>query len=174
MPITTATNYDYLIDFLRLRLGDTDPATYRYQDSWLRTALVAAIRASGRWLNNKYLLDTNYNVYRNPNAGASTFLEDSPPIIEERDEIIFLLLASIIIKQGSIENSAWDLASWKDAEISYSNLESGRQKDASIKRDWEELKSIIKDPVKRLAWIKKSSLPGFKDNQYEKDINSLH
>lgn len=165
MAVTQTTNLDYLLDFLRLQIGDIDSTAYRYLDEWLRTALVMAIKTSGRWLNNKYLLDTDYNVYRN--SDGTLFEFDSPPIIEDRDERVIILLASIITKQGSLESNAWSVGSWKDAEISYSNIESGKELVSSIERDWNELKDIVKIPTKRLAKIIKGSLPGFKENLYE-------
>lgn len=164
MAITQSTNLDYLLDFLRLQLGDTCAPNYRYLDEWLRTALIMAVKISGRWLNNKYLLDTDYNVYRNTEA---LFYFEEPPIIEDRDERVIILLASIITKQGSLENNAWNVGSWKDAEIAYSNIESGKELVKSIERDWNELKDLVKIPTKRLARILKGSLPGFKDNLYE-------
>ena len=166
MPVEVITNLDYLIDELRFQIGDTTVGSYRYIDSWLRTTLVSAVKASSRWLNDKYILTEEYNVYRNPNIA---FEFDSPPIIEHRDERVIILLASIIIKQGSLQNAAWDVSSWKDREISYSNIESGKQLEKSILRDWEELTSLVKIPVKRLARTIKNTLPGFLDNEYERN-----
>ena len=57
--------YDLLIP-LRVRLGDTVPASYRYADVWLLTALTSAVQILMRWWNYKYLLDAYQNVYRNP------------------------------------------------------------------------------------------------------------
>lgn len=165
MAITVTTNLDYLIDFLRLQLGDTNPLEYRYLDEWLRTAIVMSVKTSGRWLNNKYLLDSDFNVSRNPNYMLFTF--ESPPIIEDRDERIIILLASIITKQGSLQNNAWNVGSWRDAEVAVSNIESGKELENSIRRDWDELKDLVKIPTKRLARIIKGTLPGFLNNPYE-------
>jgi len=164
MAIQQATNLDYLIDFLRLQLGDTNPMSYRYLDEWLRTAIVMAIKISGRWLGDKYRLDSDYHVYRNPDV---IFFFDADPIIEDRDERVIILLASIMTKQGSLENNAWSIGSWRDAEISVSNIESGKELVKSIDRDWNELKDLIKVPAKRLARSIKGSLPGFRNNDYE-------
>jgi hypothetical protein len=76
-------------------------------------------------------------------------------------------MASIIILEGSLENNAWNLGSWRDAEISYSNIESGRVRDLNIKRLWDELMSLITPPTKKLARTTRGELPGYKNNVYE-------
>lgn len=165
MPITGTNLYEY-VERLRLHLGDTTEGSYRYTDEWLETALVSAVEAiMPRW-NFKYLIDTSNNVYRNPNH---RFLFASPPLVERADVRPIVLMASIIIKEGSLESHSWNFASWRDAEISYSNLESSRSKDASLSRDIEELDSILPDRSKRLAQPKKGHLPGYLHNPYEHD-----
>lgn len=168
MSITVATNLDYLIDSLRLHLGDTNPLSYRYLDEWLRTAIVLSVKNLQRWWNYKYLIDDiTYDISRNPHT---IFLFESPPILEHGDERPVILQAAIIIKQGALENSAWDFGSWKDYEISYSNIESSKSRDSSLKRDIDELSLYLKPPTKRLMWADKRSLPGYKENQYEREI----
>ncbi len=164
MAITTETNLDYLIMDLRLHLGDiTEP--YRYTTDWLRTSLVMSVKALMRWWNYKYLIDSDYNASRNPRI---RFLFSEPPVVEYGDEYPIVLMASIIIKEGSLEESAWNTGSWRDAEIAYSNIEGNRAKTTSLKQDWATLESILKPPVKRLAQSKKMSHPGYIDNQYER------
>jgi hypothetical protein len=153
-------NIGYLIPVLRLNIGDTDQTSLRYDNEWLRVALLAATKILGRWWNFKYLVNVTTNeIYRNPNA---TFLFAEPPVIEAQDEDIIVIVAAISILQGALENSAWDLTSWRDAEISFSNLEGGRIRDNNINRLWNKLLSMIKPPSKRLAWILKNDLPGYK------------
>ena len=123
-----------------------------------------AVSILGRWWNYKYLLDNSKNIYRNPNT---TFLFAEPPTIENGDDVIIALMASIIILEGSLEGSAWDAVSWKDNEISFSNLESYRTRGKVAFSLWEELKSLITPPTKKLAGGKKNSLPGYKNNLYE-------
>lgn len=164
MPIETSTNLDYLITIFRLHLGDIDAANYRYLDSWLRTALVAAVKDLQSWWNHKYLINSNYNVYRNTRV---EFLFPEPPIIQNSDELPIVLMASIIVKGGSLESSSWNLGSWKDHEISYSNIEGGKTKRESLMRDWETLSQLVKPPKERLAWTIKGSLPGFHENPFE-------
>jgi len=165
MPVLATTNLDYLIDQLRLHLGDINHLSYRYLDEWLRTSLMYSVKSLQRWWNFKYLIDENYNVYRNPNQ---QYLFPSPPIIQQSDEQAIILMASIITKGGSLEANAWNVGSWRDAELAYSNIEGAKQKDASIKRDLELLYELVAPPRKRLAWPIKQSLPGYIGNSYER------
>ena len=165
MPIDESTNLDYLIDSLRLHLGDMDSGSYRYTDEWLRTALVMSIKALQRWWDYKYLVDTDYDVYRNQHWD---YLFPEPPIIEHGDEEPVVLMASILTKEGSLENNSWNVGSWRDAEIAYSNIEGNKAKLASLEKDWEALTGMLKPPTKRLARTQKGSLPGYKGNIYER------
>ena len=158
------TTIKYLIPLVRLRLGDSDYNSYRYTDEWLTTALIAAIQMSGKWLNYKYLLDNDNNIYRNPNA---KFIFPEPPTIELQDEYIITLMAAILVIEGSLENSAWDIASWRDNEIYFSNLEQARTRNQQLSRLWDELLNTLKPPAKRLSKAIKGSLPGYKGNPYE-------
>jgi hypothetical protein len=156
------TTLDYLREPLRMHLGDSDSS--RYTDTWLDTALISSVEALQKWWDYKYLLDTNDNAYRNPNH---RYLFSEPPVIQDGDNRPIVLMASIIIKSGDLENMAWNLGSWRDAEISYSNIQSGRTKNNSLERDWRELTDILKPPQKRLSGAKKGHLPGYKDSPSE-------
>jgi len=164
MAILTKTNFDHLISDLRLQLGDTDSATYRYAEEWLRTSLAGSIKVLQRWWKSKYLLDIENQVYRNTGFFSMT----EPPVIEQKDERVIVLMASIIIKGGSLESNAWNVGSWKDAEIAYSNIQGGKMHEESIVRDWTELLSLIKPPTKRLAKSVKASMPGFMHNEFDR------
>ena len=113
----------------------------------------------GRWLNYKYLLDSNYNVYRNPH-GYFIFPEGTYGVVEPADNQLIVLMAVYVLLEGSLENSAYDYVSWKDAEITFSNLESSRARGNILRSVWEEINTLMKPPVKRLARTKKGSLPG--------------
>ena len=162
------SNVRYLIPDLRLHLGDLDPTSYRYMDDWLEASLIMSIKSLGRWWRYKYLLDDSNLVYRNP---YFPFAMSEPPIIDVMDERIIILMSSIIIKGGTLENNAWNVGSWRDAEIAYSNIESSRSRTESLKRDVDELKNLIQPPSKRLARTQKGDLPGYLNNDYE--IGSL-
>lgn len=161
---------DYLLPSLRLHLGDIDDTSYRYQDSWLRRSLVNAVISLQSWWNSRYLIDENYDVYRNTSI---QFTYQEPPILQQRDERPIILMSAIIIKEGSLESSAWGVASWRDAEISYSNIASGSLRDKSLMRDWNELEDILKPPQKKLLGSLKASLPGYLGNEYDRPDESL-
>lgn len=149
MPIETPTNVDYLIPVLRLHLGDIDPSSYRYVDGWLRVALVSSVRALQRWWGDRYTVDRDTNdVVRSEDFD---FDFDEPEVIQDRDERPVILMASILTKSGSLEANSWNVGSWKDAEIAVSNIEGSRSKQFGINLDWEELKSYLTIPTKRLA-----------------------
>ena len=103
------------------------------------------------WWNNKYVIDTSNNVARNSNWDSNDYEFDSPPIVQNKDERPIILMASMIIKGGTLENNAWDYGSWRDDEIAYSNIEGGKQKNASLKRDFDELSGYLTPPTKKLA-----------------------
>jgi len=158
------TNLDFLIEDLRIHLGDyTSP--YRYTDEMLMTTLVAAVKNLQRWWSRKYLINSDNDAERNPAWEA--YAEADPPIIQTHDQRPIVLMASIIIKGGSLENSSWNLGHWKDAEISYSNVAGGKNKKDSYMADKAELEGILTPPSKKLKKSLKGSLPGFKNNDYE-------
>lgn len=170
MIVEAETDIDYLIPQLRLHLGDLNPTSYRYMDSWLRTALLSSIKSLSRWWDSKYLLSDDLT---DPNLVASGLLEDSvyrnesyrhfefelPPTIQLKDERPILLMAAILIKSGSMENSSWDLGHWRDDELSYSNIEGGKARRESIARDVQELENILKPPVKRSVGVVRIAFP---------------
>lgn len=165
-----STTLDYLIPYLRFQIGDTDITAYRYLDEWLLIALKFAVQKFYRYYTPpKYLIDTAGNVSRNPNSQRFTTDETVEGTIEKIDEPILILLAAIATLGGSLESSAWQIVSWKDAEISFNNNESGRLRDGLLKRLWEELDSLILAPTKKLASTEKNSLPGYKNNPYERE-----
>jgi len=164
MPIT-GTNLSYLLERLRVHLGDM-VVPYRYLDTWLETALVCSVEVlMPRW-NYKYLVDDDDNVYRNTTI---RFLFTEPPIIERGDIWPVVIQAAIVIKEGSLENQSWNFGSWRDAEISYSNLEGSRSKGASLDRDIEMLDTMLPWRGKRLAQPRKGHLPGYLGNEFEHD-----
>jgi hypothetical protein len=143
-----ASNLSYLIPVLRLEIGDINPASYRYTDDWLDNALVGAVVALQRWWNDKYLVDvTRTVVSRNP---ASSFSYAEPPVIQTSDETPVVLMATYIIKEGSLEANAWNIGTWRDAEYYVSNIDGGRIRDAGLQRTWDRLLLYMKPPQKRL------------------------
>ena len=163
---------DNLIPILRLKIGDTNELEYRYTDEWLNIALTSGADSLTKWMNFKYLLDDSNLIYRNPN-GTFIFDESTYGVLEPGDSIVFVIMAAYIILEGSLESSAWDYVSWKDAEISFSNLESSRARSRILESLWQELLAYLKPPSKRLARALKSSLPGYLNNEFETGEPSL-
>ncbi len=142
------TNISYLLPYLRLEIGDIDSTNYRYTDEWLDIALVQSIKSLQRWWRNRYLVDeTNLIVSR---GADSTFVQAEPPVIDASDEMPIILMAAFLVKEGSLENSAWSTVTWRDAEYYVSNVEGGRMRDTSLQRTWDRLLMYLKPPQKRL------------------------
>ena len=156
--ITVETDLDYLIPSLRWRLGDTNPASYRYMDEWLRVALVSALKGLQSWWNIRYTIDdTTYVVSR---YAGSTFTFDEPPVIQTQDENPIVIMATILTKEGTLENSSWSTGSWRDAEISVSNIEGSKVREGGLQRLWDELMWYVQPPTKRLTGVVRTSVPG--------------
>lgn len=161
-------NPGIFINQLRLTIGDTNAETYRYTNDWLKIALEGSINALAKWWNAKYLLDEYDYIYRNPDV-LYKFLRDEPPVVQKEDERPIILMAAIILLEGSLENSAWNIASWRDNEISVSNLEQSRLRSDNLRRLWDELNDLMLPPTKRLAMTQKQSLQGYKGNIHENE-----
>jgi len=154
MAIIVATSLDYLIDDLRVHLGDfTVPYTYTLEH--LRHCLVMACKTLMHKWHNKYVINASYVVARSTTV---PFAVVAPPIIQYSDERAFILQASIIVKSGEIQHSAWDVASWRDDEIAYSNIAGAGQMQKSLLKDMDELEMWLR---RRLYMGTKQSLPGF-------------
>lgn len=165
-----STTLDYLLPDLRFQIGDTDDNAYRYLDEWLLVALAMAVKKFSRYYNPpKYLIDITGTVTRNTDSTRFTTDETADNTIETYDEPILVLLAAIGTLEGSLENSAWNLSSWRDNEISFNNNESGRARDNIVTRLRAELDSLILSPTKRLGKAVKGTLPGYLNNQYERE-----
>jgi len=143
-------NVDYLLPYLRLKIGDINPDSYRYLDEWLKTSLILSIRSLARRWESKYSVTDSGIVSRNTTYTDWEFTEASGTI-QDKDENPILLQAALIILEGSLENSAWDIGSWRDAEISVSNIQQGVLRDQTIKNLQTELDSILRPPSKRLV-----------------------
>lgn len=167
------SDLSYLIPQLRLQVGDTDPSKYRWTDDWLNVALISAFNNLQNWWNSKYEISTvysgnvivDYTVSRRP--GHSGFDTLELPVIEAKDERAIILMASIILLEGYLEANAWNIGSWKDFEISVSNIEGGRALREKLRTLIEELHSLYRPPSRRLSGQVRKSLPGYIGNIYE-------
>ncbi len=159
MAITTSTDLDYLIDDLRIHLGDFTEE-YTYATTYLRPVLVMACpRLMKKW-KNRYTINSTYVVTR---SATALYYEDSPPVIEVADEQAFVLQSSIIVKSADLKEAAWDIGSWRDDEIAYSNIAGASAFEKSLAQDVADLDTFME---KRLFTASKQSLPGF-----TRDIN---
>jgi hypothetical protein len=162
------TTLDYLLPEVRVLIGDLNSTSYRYLDEWLLLSLAVAVKRYQRYYTPpKYVIDNDGNVSRNVRSTRFTTDESEEGTIEKLDEPILALIAAIVTLEGGLENSAWNIVSWKDSEVSFNNNESGRMKDNNLSRLKNDLSELIKSPTKRLAGSTKSSLPGYLNNSYE-------
>jgi hypothetical protein len=153
----------YLLPDLRVFLYDiTSP--YTYTDETLDSILLAAVKVLGRRWHNRYVPTTDYNVQRSTTLTYST---TEPPVVEAGDEAVILLQAVIILKTAHAYDSVWDVVSWKDDEIAYSNIQGARSRDDSISRDLTELELLLKN---RLHPGRFSPLHGFHKNTNETGV----
>ncbi len=160
--IETETSLDYLIPQVRILLGDTTESSYRYSDAYVRTALVAGLNAiSPRW-KYRYNINDSYEVSRNHTF--LTFTDAEPPVIQRFDEFPICLMASILMKSGAIQESSWEVGSWADDEIRYSNIQAASSRDESLARDIAMLEAILPSRGKKLSGTMKQSLPGFTED----------
>lgn len=163
--MTTTIALDYLIPELRVKIGDISEP-YRYVDQWLLVALKLAAKKFQKYNKSKYLINSLDELYRNPYSNMFT-TEETDGVIEPSDEYILIIFAALITLEGSLESAAWSTVSWKDAEISFSNLESGRLRSGNLERLAKEIDDLLLAPVRRLAVPTKQSLPGYVGNDYE-------
>jgi hypothetical protein len=154
-----SVNIEYLIDSVRLELGDLVPESYRYLDEWILASLIASVRTLSRRWSSKYFVDSLGEVTRNSTTTTFEFTEAEQGIIQQKDERIIVIQASLILLQGSLESSAWNIGSWRDAELSVSNIASGDLRKDHIGSLRSELDSMIKPASKRLVNPIRTSYP---------------
>lgn len=154
MAIPVPTDVDFLVGDLRFYLGDTS-LPQRYADDHLRHGLVMACKALMKKWRNRYSIDATYTISRSPTAD---FYELTPPMIERADEAAFILQASIIIKTAELQDTSWDIASWRDDEVAYSNIAGGAALKQSLNNDIAALAEFLR---RRLFGSARQALPGF-------------
>lgn len=150
------SNLEELILPLRVQIGDTDPVP-TYSDEFLHIVLRESVAALMRRWHDQYYVDNNGIVLRNPEAG--TFAFSSPPVIQHKDRRPIVLQASIMIKSGVKFSESGNVASWRDEEISYSNIEAAKQRSSTLDDDVRELEVLL--PGKKLARLLYGRLHGW-------------
>lgn len=146
--ITSPSNIDYLIDSVRLRLGDFDGSAY--SDTLIRTALVSAIKFLQKRWRSKYQVVTS-GTYTGNNSGAPAgfaeantvdglgyipellnnndvfrspyiaFTQSNPPVVEQNDEDAVVLATAYIVHLAKLTNSSSSFVSWSTEDIRFTN-----------------------------------------------------
>jgi len=157
--ITTPTNLDYLISFVRVRMGDIYSPP-QYSEPFIRTALVNAIPSlSQKWTWRYFIYTTSlnrggnlvetpagiveltplpneYDIVRNP---AATFTMSPPPVVEQNDEAIIVLAATILLRRALIASSTAVFSNWSTPDFSYSNVASAKTMLEALASEQQEL-----------------------------------
>lgn len=134
------TSVEYLITPLRRHLGDiTEP--YTYSDVILSGYLLDGVKALGTRWDQKYYVAEADRVLRSSEPDMFDYAE--PPVIQYQDERVIILQTSIIIKSSSKFSQSGSAVNWRDEEISYSNVESARQRSSALGDDIAELNSLL-------------------------------
>jgi hypothetical protein len=81
------------------------------------------------------------------------------PVVQYRDEPPIILQASILVKSGSLQEASWQVASWRDDEISVSNIQGDKSRQFGLQQDRDMLETYFK---RRLFSASRQSLPGFR------------
>jgi hypothetical protein len=173
VELTSTTDLDYLLPALRVHMWDTTEP-YTYSDDMLKRALLIGIKSlMPRW-NSRYIPSydagaDNWDVSR---STTDRFKHAAPPVIMYMDERPIVLAAAVAINGGLIYQVASNAVSWKDEEVSFSNITGAKLTEASVIRDIEELSRQVPDRRKRLAVPTKGELVGFTypPNVYEGEV----
>jgi len=163
VELSVTTDLDYLVTSLRMHLGDV-AVPYTYTDDFLKRALLLGFKlVQPRW-NFRYLLTgsdaTTWSGTRNP---TTAFVQPAPPVIMYADERPIVLGAAIALRGGLIWTAGSDAVSWKDEEVSFSNISGTKMREASFLRDWDELHQLLPERHNRLASTIKGETPGFRN-----------
>lgn len=168
--ITSSTNVDYLIDSVRLRLGDFEGTVY--SQILIRTAIISAIKFLQKRWKSKYQvvssgtytgdntsapsgyaqastvdgiayipLGLNLNdAYRNPFV---TFTQDRPPVVEQNDEDAIVLATAYIVHLAKLTNSSSTFVSWSTEDIRFTNTTAANTMRAVLETLQTELNTLF-------------------------------
>jgi hypothetical protein len=170
MFIVFPTNVDYLIQDIRLRIGDLDAT--RLSDSIVRTAIISAVKSLQRRWGSRYLVfdpsaltpdvpaPSGYvsafvlgsvqsipsglaanDVFRNP---VVEFSHGNVPVISQEDEYAVVLAASIILRKSQLTSSAETFQIWSDGQYSFSNASKANALSGLTAGDEAELERLFK------------------------------
>jgi hypothetical protein len=171
--ITTATNMDYFIDAVRLRLGDFDGTAY--SDALIRTAIISAVKFLQKQWRSKYqvVASGTYVVGHEAPAGytyASTvngfafipsglsvndvfrnpyieFSQPEPPLIEQNDEDAIVLATAYIVHLAKLTNSSSAFVSWSTEDIRFTNTTAANTMKSVLETFQKELDVMFKTRI---------------------------
>lgn len=149
------SNLEELVFPLRIQIGDIG-AIATFSDERLHDFLRMSVADLMRRWNDKYYIDNDGVVHRNPNI---TFEWSNPPEIQHKDRRPIVLQASVMIKGGLRFSGSGSTVTWRDEEISFSNVEAARQMGSSLQDDIAELNALL--PKQKLAYPVYGDLPGW-------------
>lgn len=153
--ITTSGNLDYLIDSVRIRLGDFSGTAF--SSALVRTSLVNSVKQlQKRWRAKYQILTADAIADLQPQGAAESgqlwvstvngyafisssfnvndvyrnpfldFDQPDPPVIEQIDEDAIVLMAVYLIHLAKITSSSTTFVSWSTEDLKYTNTESSR------------------------------------------------
>ena len=170
------TNVDYLIQDVRMRLGDFDGTGY--SDALIRTSLVNSVRfLSKRW-RAKYQIFTSGLIAEQQPAGAAAqgfywastvngysflpmiyrendifrnpfldFEQPSPPIVEQDDEEAFILCAVYLVHLAKLTSSSSTFVSWSTEDLRYTNTEASKSMNHVLDHLLSEIETLFKTKI---------------------------
>lgn len=173
--ITTVTNLDYLIDPVRMRVGDIDETLF--SDNLIRTALVYGVKTLQRYWHTRYLIYTSdmrvsgllvntpngqatlstlpseHDVFRNAYV---TFDSSVPPTLDQRDEPAIIIAGAIQLRRVAMASSISAFGSWSTPDLSFSNIQGAKTVQSLLTADEDELTQFFK---RKLAAPVKQTFP---------------
>lgn len=174
--ILASCNLDYLIESVRIRLGDYDGTAY--SDALIRTSLVNSVKfLQKRWRSKYQILASGMVADLQPSGyleqglvWVSTtngysfisvsfsendvfrnpfleFLQPEPPVIEQNDEDAIVLAAAYLVHLGKLTSSSSTFVSWSTEDIKYTNSESSKSMKVVLDALLAELNVLFKTRI---------------------------
>lgn len=175
MFIVYPTNIDYLIEDVRLYIGDVD--SVRFSDSLMRGALIGGVKMLQRRWQNRYLVFTNdfivspvpadiivpagqfyvalpegYALIASGYAEHDvfrnpyhTFAGADTAPISQEDEYIITLAATVILGRSLMVGSSATFVNWSDGDYSFSNVTSANMLRSIFTDAFAELNALFKN-----------------------------
>lgn len=176
MFITQTSNVDYLIDLVRLRVGDFDGTAY--SAALVRTAIISAVRyIQTRW-NSKYQVFTDTTaITPQPGDGPTGYVYCSTVhgdawlpdtlavndvfrnpyvqftqtggVFEQDDEQAVITVSAYLLLLAKMQGSSDSLVSWATEDIRYSNLGAERARSTVLESLQTEIQELFRSRIAR-------------------------